>query len=389
MIMLTLMLLASALTCLIIAISSGSFPGILNRTANAAGHELSALLGKIEEVYIGEYDPEEVSAAAMRAAVDSLGDRWSFYMTPEEYASYLDSGENQFAGIGIGVAINDEAGGMEVLYTYRGSPAEAAGILTGDIIIGIDGKKLGGLSIDEMRDLLARPIGETADIELIRVGGDVEKITVAYEMIFADPVSHEMLDGDIGYIHIANFEGGAADGFISATEELLQQGARAFIFDVRSNGGGRVGEMTRMLDYLLPEGEIFISSDKSGREEIISSGPGMVDLPAIVIVNSYSFSAAEYFAATLKEYGYAEVVGEQTTGKSRLQITEPLPGGGALHISAGEYLTKNRVALFDVGGLAPDYPIALSDEEFIQFTTGNLEVQDDPQLQLAASLLAD
>ena len=384
---LALMLFASALTCLILAINYGFLFGISKNTNKTAGRELASLLEKIDEVYIGDYDSDEVSAAAMRAVVGALGDRWSFYMTPEEYAEYLDSSNNQFAGIGVGVIIDEETGGMEVMYTYRDSPAEIAGIVAGDVIVGIDERSLAGMSIEEMRELLARPIGETADVSVIHVDGSVETIRVVYDMVFTDPISYEMLDDSIGYIYIENFEGGAADGFISAVDQLLAQGAEALVFDVRSNGGGRVGEMTRMLDYLLPEGEIFISIDKSGKEEITMSDSAMIDIPAVVIVNGYSFSAAEYFAATLREYGYADIVGEQTTGKSRSQRTEPLPGGGALHISTAQYLTKNRVALYDVGGITPDYPIALSDEEFAMFVSGNLGLSDDPQLQLALTAL--
>ena len=386
---LTLMLFASALTSLLFAIRYGTLFGNPNVSGYFAGRELSALLEIIEEVYIGEYDAAEVSAAALRAAVDALGDRWSFYMTPEEYARYLEFSENQFAGIGVGVAVNEETGGIEVIYTYKGSPAEAAGILAGDVIIGIDGEKIDGYGIDDMHGLIARPIGEMVLIEVVRAGGAVESVLVEYGIVFSDPISYEMLDGDIGYIRIANFEGGAADGFISAVNGLLEQGARAFVLDVRNNAGGRANEMTRMLDFLLPEGEIFVSFYKSGHEDIITSGPDMVGIPAIVVVNSFSISAAEYFAAMLKEYGYAEIVGERTTGKSRFQITHPLPGGGALHISAGQYLTKNRVALHDAGGLVPDHSVALSDEEFKQFMSGNLDANDDPQLRLAISLLND
>ena len=381
------MLFASALTCFVFSVKYGSLFSLSRKTNAALGRELSVLLEKIDKYYIGEHDSGELSAAAMHAAVDALGDRWSYYMTPEEYAEYLNSAGNQFAGIGVSVVINEDAGGMEVMYIYKGSPAEKAGIEAGDIIIGIDGEKLAGMSLDEMREFLARPIGETADIELLRLRGITQTIQVVYDRVFTSPISYEMLDNDIGYIRIGNFDGGAADGFIDAAGLLLKQGAKAFVFDVRSNGGGSVNEMTRILDYLLPEGEIFISTDKSGHENIITSDPDMVDIPAVVIVNRYSFSAAEYFAETLREYGYAEIVGEQTTGKSRSQITEPLPGGGALHISSGQYITKNRVDLYETGGLTPDYPLVLSDEEFIVYMSGNLDLKDDPQLQLALSLL--
>ena len=380
------MLMASALT-LALTLRYTAFPVSSGEDTQMAVREYIALLDKIEELYIGEFDIERVSEAALRAVVDSLGDRWSFYLTEEEYSSYLISMRNQFTGIGVSVAIHEASGGMEVLFIYRDSPADFAGVLEGDIIIAIDGTSITGFSISDLRDALARPVGETAELELIRASGAMERITVVYDLVFSDPISFEMLDGDIGYIAIANFEGESAKGFIAAIEELLDEGARAFIYDVRNNGGGMVNEMTRMLDYLLPEGEIFVSVDKSGTQSVTMSDAQMLDLPAVVLVDRYSFSAAEYFAATLREYDYAEIVGEQTTGKSRSQSTVLMPSGGALHISTGQYFTKNRVALYDVGGLVPDHLHSLQDKDFGLFIRGNLAKEDDTQLQLALSVI--
>ena len=381
----TLMLFASALT-LVLTLSYLSVPVSSGNEIRDAAREYIALLEKIDECFIGSYDIGSINDAALRSAVAALGDRWSYYMTPEEYSSFQTGSRNQFAGIGVGVVIDSNTGGMAVLYTYRNSPAENAGVLAGDVIIGIDGKDITGLSLSEMREILARPYGETAEIDIIRIDGSLETILVKYDLVFSDPIKYDLLDDKIGYISIANFEGGSADGFIRAVDHLLQQDARAIIFDVRNNGGGRVVEMTRMLDYLLPEGEIFISVDKHGKYETTVSDPEMIDIPSVVIVDRYSFSAAEYFAAILKEFDYAEIVGEQTSGKSRSQSTIILPSGSALHISTGQYFTKNKVALFDVGGLTPDHLISLTAEEYMLFVSGNLKKEDDPQIQYAISI---
>jgi len=384
--MLTLILLASAVSCFVTGVFAGRLYRPNDDTSGAAA-KFDELLMKIGEVYIGEFNVDEVSDAAMHAAVDALGDRWSFYMTPEEYASYLDSANNRFAGIGVGIATEDTSEGVTVLYVYKGSAAEEAGIVPGDVITGIDGESILGIGIDDMRQLLSRPIGETAELKVLRTDGTTEILTVTYMYVFVDPVFFEMLDDSVGYIALANFDYGAAEGFISALDSLIEDGARAFIFDVRTNNGGRVDQLTAILDYLLPEGEIFITVDRNGLEEVTYSGPDMIDIPAVVLINEYSFSAAEYFAATLGEYGYAQSVGEQTTGKNRMQITVRLRSGGALHISSSQYLTKNRVSLFDAGGLTPDYPVPLTDEEFEMLITGALDKDDDPQLQKALSLL--
>ncbi|MDR0491250.1 MAG: PDZ domain-containing protein [Oscillospiraceae bacterium] len=386
--MITLMLIASALTCLIIAVILDSQLGFFSKRFNAV-REYAALLSRIEDLYIGEYDGADVSAAANGAAVYALGDRWSFYMTPDEYVGYLDSSNNRFAGIGISAVVDEETGGMRVHSVYSGSAAETSGILAGDVITGIDGSDIAGLDLDEMRALLARSIGDAINLTILHEDGGVESITVVYSMVFTDPVEYEMLEDNIGYIVLVNFETGAAGSFIAAVKQLVSEGATGCIFDVRGNGGGRVSELTAMLDYLLPEGEIFVAVDKSGREEITMSDPGSVDLPCVVLVDRYSYSAAEYFAATLGEYGYADIIGEQTTGKNRSQITVTLPGGGALHISSGQYLTKNRVSLYDTGGLTPDYQIALTDEEISLLFSGNLEKEADVQFKKAVEVLLD
>jgi len=387
--MLTLVLCASALTC---ALMIGAYYLFQSRPTAVAPDPVSeyrALIQLIEELYIGEFDTEEINHAAMRAAVESLGDPWSYYMTPDEYADYLDRSKNRYAGIGVGVAYDEVTTGVLILYVYKGSAADIAGLAANDIIIGVDGEDIYGLGIDGLRALLERELGATADIAVLRPDGSTKIFTVEYNYVFVDPVSFSMLDDNIGYVSLVNFDEGAADRFISAVNELIEQGALAFVFDVRSNNGGRVSEMTRILDFLLPEGEIFISVDRSMQEDIIYSDMEMIDMPAVVLVNSQSYSAAEYFAATLREYGYAEVIGEQTTGKNRMQITLSMPGGGALHISSSQYLTRNRVSLFDTGGLMPDWPVLLSDEEYALFISGNLSYNDDPQVLKALEVIGD
>jgi len=384
--MLTLVLIASALTCAI----TWFFMVRQNHEDDditAAVLEYAALLETIDRVYIGHFDVEEVSAEAMRGAVDALGDRWSYYMTPAEYARFLDRARNRYPGIGVGVDTTVYTEGIKVIFVYKGSAAETAGIIAGDIITGVDGEDIAGTDVNGLRDLLARPIGDTITLRIKREDGTTHELKVVYSYIFIDPVSFELLDGNVGYIRLENFDEGAADRFILAANELIEQGAIAFVYDVRLNGGGRVSEMTKILDYLLPEGEIFVTVDKSGSETITRSGPEMIDLPAVVLVDKNSYSAAEYFAALLSEYDYAQTVGEQTTGKSRMQITLELPGGGALHISSSQYLTKNRVSLHDIGGLTPDHIVTLTDEQAALFAAGELAKEDDTQLQKALLLL--
>jgi len=385
---LTLVFAASALTCLILSFLF-YWQMRPQRETIVEHSDFTELLDVISNRFIGTYDIDELTNTAMRAAVDSLDDDWSYYMSPEEYEEFLASIDNRYSGIGVEVVIDEETEGIKVLGIHRDSGAETGGIIVGDIITAVDGESIIGYTLYEIRNVLRREIGETAIITVLREDGEYHDLTVVYGIVFADPILFEMLDDNIGYVMLKNFEAGAADGFIAAVEELIKQGAVAFIYDVRSNYGGRVGEMTKILDFLLPEGEIFISINKSGAEQIVKSDSNFIDLPAVVLVNSFSFSGAEYFAAMLSDYEYAITVGEQTTGKNRMQTTISLSGGGAVHLSTGEYLTKNRVSLFDAGGFTPDYEVSLTEEDILLFRRGELDKSFDQQLQKAVSLLEE
>lgn len=384
--MITLVLVASALSCMIMALFFFIHIGSREIRDPDLG-DFAELLEVIDERFIGEFDIDEIKAAAMHAAVESLDDDWSYYLTPAEYAEFLRHANNRYTGIGVDVVIDDDTEGMKVLGVYGDSGADLAGIVIGDIITGVDGQSIAGLSLSEIRDLLRRPLGSSAVLTVLRSDGEYHLITVLYDVVFTNPVTFEMLIGNIGYVKLRNFEESAADRFIDAVNELIEAGAAGFIYDVRNNNGGRVGEVTKILDFLLPEGEIFISVDRSGIENITRSDANFIDLPAVVLVNQHSYSGAEFFAAMLYEYDYAATIGQQTTGKNRMQSTIPLSNGGAVHISTGHYLTKNRISLYDIGGFTPEFIITMTDEESDLFNRNSLEKESDPQFIKALSLL--
>jgi carboxyl-terminal processing protease len=386
---LALVLLTSALTCLVMALLFS-----WNTDEKSEGFfeyndlsDFAELLDILSTRFIGTVDINEITDAAKRAAVESLDDRWSYFMSADEYNVYLESSDNRYSGIGVEVEIDEDTKGIKVTNVHRGSGADSAGIVAGDIITAVDGESILGFTFVEVRAALRRPLGDTALLTLLRAGGFYHDLRVLYSTVFVDPVSYEMIYGDIGYVSLRNFDSGAADSFISAVNSLNEQGAVAFIYDVRSNNGGKVTEMTSILDFLLPKGEIFITVTISGEEQIITSDDSSIDKPAVVLVNEFSYSGAEYFTAILSEYEYAQTVGEQTTGKNRMQTTIIMSNGDAVVLSTAEYLTKNRVSLYDTGGFTPDYLIELTDEEFALFRAGNLDFDSDPQLLKAVDLL--
>lgn len=384
--LIALMLAASALTCVILLGIVGLHLGVGTELFTELRTYL-ALRHDIEAEYIGEYDSKTISEAALSSTVTALGDKWSYYMTPEEYLEYKESVNNQYSGLGISVRKDEKSGGLEIMAVFSGSSAEKDGLVKGDVIMAVDGTGITDKTLEDATKLISRELGQTVRLTVLGTDGQTREVSVTYALIETNPISYELLDGSIGYISIKNFEGNVADEFIKAADDLVGQGAKAFIFDVRNNGGGKVTELKKMLDYLLPSCEIFVAVEKSGQEIVSLSGPENVTIPSVVLVNKYSFSAAEYFAAVLHEYNYAAVVGQHTTGKNRSQITLELPDGGALHISSAEYLTPQRVSLTEQGGLTPDQEISLTDEENSLLYAGQLDRASDTQLQAAINHL--
>lgn len=313
----------------------------------------------LDNYYIGEIDEEAVSSAAFSAMVDSLGDMWSSYMGPSEYQTYQLYSSNQFVGLGVTIAKDADTGGFKITGLTEDSPAENAGLVRGDIILAVDGQDVTGMTLTDVRSLITSHIDESVLLLINHGGSEVEK-NVDCRLIYDNPVSSEMINGNVGYIKISNFESGAAENAIAAIEKLLQSGAQYFVFDVRTNPGGLLDELTELLDYLLPGGDIFVSVDKSGEETVVTSNNVCLDMEMCVLVNADSYSAAEFFAAALQEYNWATIVGERTTGKGRSQQTFELSDGSALHISTAKYLTPNRVDLSQQGGVTPDMEVALS-----------------------------
>lgn len=315
----------------------------------------------IDDNYIGDADYNELYNAAAAAMVKSIGDKWSYFMNAEEYEAYKLSSSNEYSGIGVSVKVNS-SGEFEVFSVEESSPAANAGIAVGDIITAIDGEDVSDKTIEDVSLLIRSKVNKDFPMTL-ESSGDTKTVTVACEIIYKNPVSSRLLDGNIGYIKISNFEAGSSENTKKAIEQLLQTGATSFIFDVRNNPGGLLTELVDLLDYILPEGDLFISVDKSGKETVQTSDKVSLKNKMIVLVNGNSYSAAEFFAAALQEYNWATVVGEQTTGKARSQITLELSDGSAVHISTHKYLTPNRVDLAEAGGVTPDIAVAQDDEK--------------------------
>lgn len=311
----------------------------------------------IEQYYVGEYDEGELTDASIAAAMDALDDQWSFYMTAVYYEAYQKNLSNQYEGIGITYSRTEDENYVRIETVSDGSPAQGAGLEVGEFIKDIDGQNVQEMGNEEVRDLIISRVGSSVLLTVKNSQGSERSVEVESKKYYVNPISYKMIDGDIGYIAIANFDSGSGQGAIAAINSLIEQGAKGLVFDVRNNGGGLVSELLELLDYLLPEGELFVTADRAGGEIVKTSNADSIEIPMSVLVNQRSYSAAEFFGAILQEYDWAAVVGEPTTGKGRSQITLELSDGGAIHISSKTYYTPNRVDLSEAGGIVPNYVV--------------------------------
>ena len=339
----------------------------------------------IETYFIDDYDEDTLADGAASGMVDATGDEWSYYLSADEVAAYEESMANAYVGVGITITEDAEAGGMRVEEVAAGGPAEEAGIRVGDLLLAVEGEDVLTLGIDGTRNLVRGEEGTRVNMHFSRNGTEYD-VSVERRSIETPVVTGELLDGSIGYVKIDNFDERSAAETIAFVKDLIGQGAEALLFDVRFNPGGYADELVKVLDYLLPEGDLFRSVDYAGCEEVDTSDASCVELPMAVLVNEDSYSAAEFFAAALQEYEWATIVGSQTYGKGNFQTAFYLSDGSMVNLSIGKYYTPGGKSLSETG-VTPDVVVDLDDEQYALLYYNALEQADDPQFQAAIDTL--
>lgn len=339
----------------------------------------------IETYFIDDYDEDTLADGAASGMVDATGDEWSYYLSADEVAAYEESMANAYVGVGITITEDAEAGGMRVEEVVSGGPAEEAGIRVGDLLLAVEGEDVLPHGIDGTRNLVRGEEGTRVNMHFSRNGTEYD-VSVERRSIETPVVTGELLDENIGYIKIDNFDERSAAETIAFVKDLIGQGAEALLFDVRFNPGGYADELVKVLDYLLPEGDLFRSVDYAGCEEVDTSDASCVELPMAVLVNEDSYSAAEFFAAALQEYEWATIVGSQTYGKGNFQTAFYLSDGSMVNLSIGKYYTPGGKSLSETG-VTPDVVVDLDDEQYALLYYNALEQADDPQFQAAIDTL--
>ncbi len=358
-----------------------------SKVANVSEREEQyAKLAEIDTIirnnYLGEIDEEALMDSLADGYVDGLEDKYSVYMNQEEYKQYQQQNAGELIGIGV-TATLDDSGYLEVVSVSSESPAEAGGLMAGDMIIRIDDADVLAMGYENAINAIR---GEDGTVVNITYRRDSEEYTVSItrKRVKDSGISYRMID-TLGYVQIQDFNATTPADFEYAVNDMMSQGATGLIFDLRGNGGGLVSSVAEMLDFLLPEGDL-VSQTNSKKETTVlyTSDSDCIDLPMVCLMNGDTASAAELFVCDLRDFQVAELVGETTYGKGVMQTAFPLEDGSAISLTTAYYNPASGVNYHGVG-VKPDYEVVLTAEQ--KQNLANLDENTDPQLMKAISVL--
>lgn len=322
---------------------------------------LNTLDAYFREHYNGEIDEAQLNAGILKGYAYGSGDKYARYLTAEEYAAELTSDEGEQIGLGLTLS-EDSSGYIRIADVLPDSPASDEGVQPDDIIVRIDGVDVLETGFDEALASMNGNEGSTLKLTIRRDGIDTD-YTFTRRSIEIQSVTGEMMSGYVGYIKIAAFKKNTPDQFLDVLGRLTANGAKALIFDLRNNGGGIVKALEECLDPLLPEGVIATAEYKDGHSEtIVYSDDSKLDIPMIVLVNKNTASAAELFAASLRDFCHSVIIGTKTYGKGVMQETAEFDNGGAIILTVAKCRTPLSES-YDGVGIIPDTIIENDDDD--------------------------
>lgn len=347
-------------------------------------YTLSQFRSELEKKYIGEINDEELIEGAVKGYVDALGDPYTTYYTKKEMKTIMEETNGNFVGIGVYMTKDLEKNAILIIKPIENSPAEKAGILPGDLITKVDDVEYTGDKLEEASNKIRGEEGTKVKLEIYR-NGETKTFELTRTKVVVSHVTTKVLNNDIGYIAISDFEGECASEFETKYKQLEKQGIKKLIIDIRNNGGGIVDEALKIANMLVDkDSTLLITKDKSDKEEITkATEKPIINMPTVVLVNGYSASASEILAGALKDNGKATLVGTKTYGKGIIQELHQLSDGSGLKITVSEYYTPNHNAIHKIG-ITPDVEIDLSEDVKHQTT---IQEKDDNQLQKAIEIL--
>ena len=333
--------------------------------------KLKLLEDCIREYY---YEPETATVETLengmyKGLMDSLGDPYTVYYTPEEYNSMTEETSGVYKGIGAYIGLDTKTGAPVFTGIMPGTPAEKAGLMVGDIICEVDGTDTLSMDTSEVANLVKGEEGTTVTIKVSR-DGEYVTVTATRETINVPTVTSEMLDNQIGYLKISQFDDVTPGQFDEEYSKLKAAGMKSMILDLRDNPGGTVTAVTQIASEMLPEGLIFYMEDKNGEREEYTCPGADFNIPMVVLVNGYSASASEILAGAIQDAGIGTLVGTQTYGKGIVQNLYPLGDGSAIKITIADYYTRNGRNIHKVG-IEPDQVLEFDKDLYEKDKTDN------------------
>lgn len=321
----------------------------------------------IEDKYYKDYDKDNAMENAVKGYVSSLGDPYTQYFTASEYEKFYSEVTGEFCGIGVMLTNDTENNAILIIDVFEKSPAEKAGLQEGDIITKVEGVSYDGEQLNEATDKMKGEEGTEVNITVLKKdkGNEID-LKIIRQNIVAETVDSEVIDENIGYIHISQFGTNTASEFVTHLDTLMSKNIKGLIVDVRDNPGGSTETLEAIASCVLPKGAvIYYTADKNDNKQYFKSEMDGEDVPLVVLANENSASASEIFVGAVKDNKRGVVVGTKTFGKGLVQEIVPLRDGSAIKITIEKYYTPNGNYIHGKG-IEPDYVVELEGESDTQ-----------------------
>ena len=344
--------------------------------------KLSYLKKLIDETYLHDVKEKDLNEGIYKGYVEGLGDQYSAYYDKKETKELTESLDGSFSGIGAVMTQDASSGVITITRVYDDSPAKKAGIKAGDILYRVEEKTVTGKDLDKVVSWIKGKKGTKVNLTLLRgTNSDKIKVTATRDVINVETVKYKVLENQIGYISISEFDSVTGAQFAKALKQLQKKNIEGLVVDLRNNPGGSLSTVCDILDSILPKGLIVYTKDKNGKkEEYTSDEKHRLNLPMSVLVNGQSASASEIFAGAVQDYGKAEIIGTQTYGKGVVQNLFDLKDGTCVKLTTSEYFTPKGRNI-DGKGITPDVKI--------EYKYNAKDPKADNQLDKAVSVVKD
>ena len=358
---LAMLLVAGLVSCGLKMKDSGSGKDAVDSSTQKKVSELKEL---IDQNYMGDVEEKQLEEGIYKGFISGLDDPYSVYYDEEETKSLYETTEGEYQGIGAVLSQNMNTGIITLVQIYDDSPAMRAGLKDNDILYKVNGEEVTGVELTEVVSHIKGEKGTTVEMTVLR-GADNEEVTVTAtrDTVEAQTVKYRMMDGQIGYVSVSEFDSVTYDQYQKALKDLEGQGMKGLVVDLRNNPGGNLNTVCDMLDLMLPKGLIVYTEDKDGnRQEASSDDENQFTLPLAVLVNGNSASASEIYAGAIQDYGIGDIVGTQTYGKGVVQQIFDLKDDTCVKLTIAKYFTPKGRSI-NGKGITPDVEVEYEADE--------------------------